>query len=1017
MVKKFNEDTRVKLPATIQFLRLGYDYISVSNYKKKNCIDKDNNIFIDKFKKSIQRINNKTFSDEEIDHIIREIHTVCNNNDLGKEFYNWLINPLDRVKLIDFDNIDNNDFSVCCELPFKDYEFDESFRPDVNVIINGMPLAFLEVKKPNNPGGIQAEFDRMEDRLGKQYFSKFFNMFQLISFSNNMPYENADNVDNLRAGSFYSTPNGENTSYSFLREDDENYLRDYPYEKITDNDIEVITQDCGYDVSNCTTPAFKYNLNVTTPCNKFITSLYDKERLLYFIRYGIMYIDTLPQEKHIMRYPQFFATRKIIDRFEAGGKNGIIWHTQGSGKTALVAFANRIIKDYYSKQNINTKFFFIVDRLDLLRQAKIEFKNRGFSVTTCKDKEEFTKELNKPLSTDIDANAIGEICVVNIHKFEDDIPTSENDYGINLQRVFFVDEAHRSYRHDGTFFRNLLRADPEGIYIALTGTPLLTKKERTSLKFGDYIHKYFYDKSIADGYTLRIKKEQIDTEVKEKIQGELKEADDTDLEDPTNNESPNYIASICDFIQNDFIKFRTSHQDPSTGAMIVCRTNPQARLVYGWLKDNSELSAGLVISDDDQDEINEENQIRFRNKGNNKDPLDILVVNRMLTTGYDVPRLKKLYLLRSPKAHSLLQTISRVNRPYTSPSGKKYKFGYIVDFVDIGDEFNITLQDYIKELEADFNTPESDESLVGVVIDSESVFQEYLENKAEIDSKHLNTGNAEIFSQQISNYSSEALYELRKNLGNMKDAYMELLVSRDFEHLNQIDYDNINDLLKVVNDVIKFKNLQEDPFDTIDDLGGDEIKEVIYSFKKITAKLLDLGVKELDSKFKLIEDLLLQIKLEINENEYRQDPHLIELDNSTKNILKEFNEDKFDINEIINELKNILIKIHEINEGNEILKERYGGNSAFVKTYHFVSNNCNIDEETKMFILNLIYNDIVNVNNYELLVNKGRKNFVNQIKKDISMELFREGKYDDIKECYTPILNEFYYNLKAVSEE
>ena len=105
MVKKFNEDTRVKLPATIQFLRLGYDYISVSKYKKKNCIDKDNNIFIDKFKESIQRINNKTFSDDEIEDIIHEIRNVCSNNDLGKEFYNWLTNPLDKVKLIDFDNI------------------------------------------------------------------------------------------------------------------------------------------------------------------------------------------------------------------------------------------------------------------------------------------------------------------------------------------------------------------------------------------------------------------------------------------------------------------------------------------------------------------------------------------------------------------------------------------------------------------------------------------------------------------------------------------------------------------------------------------------------------------------------------------------------------------------------------------------------------------------------------------------------------------------------------------------
>ena len=770
-------------------------------------------------------------------------------------------------------------------------------------------------------------------------------------------------------------------------------------------------------MSNCSTPEFKYNLQVTTPCNKFITSLYDKERFLYFIKYGIMFVDSSPQEKHIMRYPQFFATRKIIERFESGGKNGIIWHTQGSGKTALVAFSNKLIKDYFSKQNINTKFFFIVDRLDLLRQAKIEFENRGFSVTTCKDKGEFTKELNKPLSTDIAANSIGEICVVNIHKFEDDIPKLEDDYGINLQRVFFIDEAHRSYKYDGTFFKNLLGADTDGIYIALTGTPLLTKRERTNLKFGDYIHKYFYDKSIADGYTLRIKKEEINTEVKEKIRGELKEIDDADLEDPTNNESPNYIASVCDFIQNDFIEFRKSHLDPSTGGMVVCRTNPQARLVYGWLKENSELNVGLVISDDEQDELNEENQIRFRNIGNVEDPLDILVVNRMLTTGYDVPRLKKLYLLRSPRAHSLLQTISRVNRPYTSPNGKKYKFGYIVDFVDIGDEFSITLQDYIRELEVDFNTSDSSETLEGVVIDSESVYNDYLENKAELDSMHLNTDNVELFSQRISNFNNESLYKIRKTLGNMKDAYMELLISRDTKFRNNIDYDKINNLLKAVNDVIRFNNLQEDPFDTIVDLEPEEITEVIYSFKKIAAKLLNLGVQKLDSSFDTLQKLIFQIQIEINENEYRQDPQLIELDKWTKKVLSEFNEENFDIDEIINELSEILIEIRKINEANEKLKQSYGGNPAFVKTYHFVSKNYNLDEKTKNFILNLIYQDIMDVENYSVLVNKGRKNFINQIKKDTAVELYNKGIFNTVKECYEPILNEFYYNLKAISGE
>ena len=231
--------------------------------------------------------------------------------------------------------------------------------------------------------------------------------------------------------------------------------------------------------------------------------------------------------------------------------------------------------------------------------------------------------------------------------------------------------------------------------------------------------------------------------------------------------------------------------------MIVGRSNPQARLIYGWLKENSDLNVGLVISDDDLDDTNKENQLRFRNKGGNvENPLDILVVNRMLTTGYDVPRLKKLYLLRGPKAHSLLQTISRVNRPYTSPNGKRYSYGYIVDFVDIDDEYNITLQDYIRELELDFNVPDSDESLEGVVVDSKLVFEEYLENKAELDSMNLTTDNAAIFRQEISYYTNETLYKLRTNLKNMKDAYVELLISRDTKYTNQIDYNNINNLLK-----------------------------------------------------------------------------------------------------------------------------------------------------------------------------------------------------------------------------
>lgn len=197
MSKVFNEDTRVKIPATIQFLRIGYHYQSLNNAD----IDFETKIFINRFKPALEKINGRSFSDGVIKDILMEINSVIKNNDLGKEFYNWLINPLSRIKLIDFENISNNDFAVVDELPFCITKGTEegSFRPDITILINGIPLGFLEVKKPNNDGGIQKEF------------KKFFNMLQMVSFSNNMEYEEEYDAEDVKAGSFYTTPNGTNT--------------------------------------------------------------------------------------------------------------------------------------------------------------------------------------------------------------------------------------------------------------------------------------------------------------------------------------------------------------------------------------------------------------------------------------------------------------------------------------------------------------------------------------------------------------------------------------------------------------------------------------------------------------------------------------------------------------------------------------------------------------------------------------------------------------------------------------
>ena len=719
----FNEDTRVKLPATIQFLRLGYSYQSLRDAD----VDFKTKIFINRFKPALEKLNSREFSFDDVKEILMDIDNVIKNKDLGKEFYNWLINPLDKVKLIDFDDITKNDFAVVDELPFSVIEGSEegSFRPDINILINGIPLAFLEVKKPNNEGGIQQEFNRMlNKRLKNPDYRKFFNMIQVVSFSNNMEYEDMDDAEDVKAGSFYTTPNGNNTSFSFFREDGKDYHDVYPYKKIDIDTIKGVVKDCGYNPKEAETDEFKTNLDIKTPCNSFITSLFDKDRFLYYLKYGIMYVDEAVPQKHIMRYPQFFATKKITERLDNGGKGGIIWHTQGSGKTALSAYASRVVREYYARKDFNTRFFFVVDRLDLLTQASIEFKNRGFKVINCNSKSEFSKELDKPLDTNITGDNIAEICVVNIHKFEGKMPEAKNEYNANIQRVFFIDEAHRSYSSKGEFFKNLMMCDVDGIFIALTGTPILTKKERSNLKFGDYIHKYFYDKSIADGYTLRIKKENIDTVAKSEIIENL-DIEDGKLDDKDVYESDDYVEALGKFIERDFNNFRIQNADNTIGGMIVCRTNNQAKKVHKWFSDNSRLSTGLVISDDEdpkQSKINKNNQIDFKKSFKP----DMLVVNMMLTTGYDVKRLKKMYLLRGPHAQALLQTISRVNRPYKSPNGKVYKYGYIVDFVDIEKEYDNTIEAYIKELEEDLNDNGEDEnSLDGLVVDKEDINKKY----------------------------------------------------------------------------------------------------------------------------------------------------------------------------------------------------------------------------------------------------------------------------------------------------
>ena len=557
-----------------------------------------------------------------------------------------------------------------------------------------------------------------------------------------------------------------------------------------------------------------------------------------------------------------------------------------------------------------------------------------------------------------------------------------------------------------------MTCDVDAVYIALTGTPLLSKKERSNLKFGDYIHKYFYDKSIADGYTLRIKKENIDTVARKEIKKNL-EIEDNKLEDKDVYESDAYVEALGQFIEKDFINFRLQNSDPTIGGMIVCRTNPQAKKVHEWFKNNSKLNTGLVITDTNdpkQKQINKNNQLDFR------DTLtpDILIVNFMLTTGYDVKRLKKMYLLRGPHAQSLLQTISRVNRPYKSPNGKVYKYGYIVDFVDIEQEYDKTIEAYIKELEADLNDNGEDEgSLNGLVIDKEDINRKYHKYQEELEDI-ISTDNQERFSKQLTFYNKETLLKIRRLLNGIKECQTEFILSRAMDYAAQIDSDKIKKLLKSTQERIDFLNLSSNTVSMMDVISNDEVVEILYEFIKVKVIIMDLGqITQDNPKFKRFSEVVKDIQNEIKKNKNKGDIKIKKLDELLQKIFNDLSiSDLSDLDSITDELLEAFERARNINYENERLSKIYGGNYAFVKTYQDAIETYPADKSEIERTLVIIYGVIEDVLDKEVVIVQGRKNFADSVKSKATKLLLKEKLYSKIKGFYDQLLNELYTNIQ-----
>jgi len=685
---------------------------------------RENVIINEIFEKSFKKINRKVLASENLEDKTDAVLSKVKEMLMGAEpheFLEYLRSGLFveesrksvKVTIIDYENIDNNEFTSCEEVTFLSEG--SVIRIDVLLYVNGIPLVAIEVEDPL--------------RLGKRALEEGIN--QLYRYEKEVPWL----FKYVQIGVTYTEV--ENSVYMPMSRDLRGKERWFgKWRDLNGN----------------------YN----------ILDLLKKERLLDILRWFIFYKGKEKRDKVIPRYNQYWATVKAMERFidyleEHDDRNrGLIWHWQGSGKTYIMFYiAYQFFRRSFERDPV---IFFIVDRKELQRQLYDEFIKDIHAPYF----QEYIKKVEhidslKNILKDIKEKETSKLAisrgvyVVLIQKFRPE--ELEELSPIDKKEVLvLLDEAHRSQY--GVLGATLNRILPNAVKFAFTGTPIMSYEKNTFSYFaypnqGElYLDKYFISDSIKDSYTLPLKyqvvqeikgvkvnvsqdeiKDLLDTWAKSaKAEGSLDdlvdEEDDAvfititkrEIRQKLNKikvflENPKRLSLIAEYIADNIkedtenFKFKAMvvvssrlacvRMKRALDEILTKRYGDEARswseIVMTYLSNEREgeirdyldelLSkwrgvGGIVVRD--WNEVNRIIQNSFKEK---EDPR-ILIVTDMLITGFDCPKLKVMYLDKSLYEHRLLQTVARVNRPYKAENLTK-EFGLIVDFVG--------LLDYVKE--------------------------------------------------------------------------------------------------------------------------------------------------------------------------------------------------------------------------------------------------------------------------------------------------------------------------------
>lgn len=680
-----------------------YTYIDSNDYWIE---DRKLNDFIieDDLRDSLERIN-KGVNRNLFDEIVNKIKHLdaLSFIDKNKMFHNYLIdgiivedynsksNPL--VKLIDFDNIENNIFKVANQIKFN--EGKETRIPDILIFVNGLPLVLFELKS----------IEQRQDSTIEQAYN------QIGGSSTNNGYR-YDIPTIFNYNEFCVISDGANNRLGTITSDFERY-----------SEWKSVNGEVGYD-SNST-----HKLDI------MIDGVFSKDRLLDIIKNNIFFMEKDKEEpvKILSQYHQYFGVKKAELSIKqhmkpnGDGKAGIIWHTQGSGKSfSMVMLTHRLITDPTLN---NPTIIVLTDRNDLDDQlyttfsnAKEYLRNTPVKITSRKDlleKIEQTKENGIFFATlqKIDKDNIVPNTRNNIIVISDEAHRSH--YGMDEKIKMFKNESNEyDLKTTYGYEKHLRDALPNATFIGFTGTPVQNKDKDTSAVFGDIIDTYDMTQSIEDGSTVKLfyesrlakvwlddnKLKEID-EYYEELQDEGVQADMIEMSKSSMSRMEVLLGdeSRLRLLASDIINHYESRKGIlNDKAMIVCISRRIAYNLYNLIleiRPNYLDILQLIVTESNKDNESMRNAIKdkkerdkiaedFKNKnGKTK----IVIVVDMWLTGFDVQDLDVMYLDKPMKEHTLMQAIARVNRVFP---GKES--GLIVDYVGISKYLDEALNTYTK---------------------------------------------------------------------------------------------------------------------------------------------------------------------------------------------------------------------------------------------------------------------------------------------------------------------------------